>query len=70
MFEKNLQDLVKGIRANKRDPSDYISASIAEIKIELKSSDPFLKAQAIRKLTYLQMMGYDASWASFAVIEV
>lgn len=47
MFEKTLQDVVKGIRANKRDPSDYISASIAEIKVELKSSDAFVKAQAV-----------------------
>ena len=28
-----------------------------------------MKAQAIRKLTYLQMTGYDVSWASFAVVE-
>lgn len=26
--------------------------------------------QAVRKLTYLQMMGYDMSWASFSVVEV
>lgn len=26
--------------------------------------------QAVRKLTYLQMMGYDMSWAAFAVVEV
>lgn len=48
MFEKSLQDVVKGIRANKRDPSDYISATIAEIKVELRSSDAFIKAQAVR----------------------
>lgn len=47
MFEKTLQDVVKGIRANKRDPSDFISATIAEIKVELKSSDAFVKAQAV-----------------------
>lgn len=47
MFEKTLQDVVKGIRANKRDPSDYISATIAEIKVELRSSDAFVKAQAV-----------------------
>ena len=70
MFEKSLQDIVKGIRANKRDPSVYISQVIQEIKQELKSSDPFIKALAIRKLTYLQMMGYDMSWAAFQVVEV
>ena len=109
MFEKSLQDLVKGIRANKRDPSAFISQAIAECKTgqsaraarsltrapplgarapthargrarrrarpipraraELRSTDPFVKAQAIRKLTYLQMTGYDVSWASFAVVE-
>ena len=47
MFEKTLQDVVKGIRANKRDPSDYISATIAEIKVELRNSDAFVKAQAV-----------------------
>ena len=28
-----------------------------DIKVELKSTDPFIKAEAIRKLTYLQMIG-------------
>lgn len=49
MFEKTLQDVVKGIRAKKRDPSDYISSVIAEIKVELKTSDVFIKAQAVSK---------------------
>lgn len=53
-FEKTLQDVVKGIRANKRDPSDYISSTIAEIKVELKSSDAFIKAQAVRPTTLLR----------------
>ena len=29
-----------------------------------------LKVQGITKLVYLQMMGYDMSWASFNTIEV
>ena len=45
MFEKSLQDLVKGIRSHKRDPSAFISTSIQEIKQELKNVDPFVKAQ-------------------------
>ena len=67
---KSLQDVVKGVRTHKRDPKPYISRVIAECKSELSESDPFVKAQAIRKLTYLQMMGYDMSWASFYVVEV
>jgi AP-3 complex subunit delta len=46
MFEKTLQDLVKGIRANKRDPGAFISQAIAEIKVELKNVDPFIKVSS------------------------
>ena len=70
MFEKTLSDVVKGIRASKRDTALYISQCIAEIKTEINSSDMFVKANALQKLTFLQMMGYGMSWASFASIEV
>ena len=29
-----------------------------------------MKAQALQKLIYLQMIGYDISWASFNIVEV
>lgn len=70
MFEKNLQDLVKGIRSAKGDVTVYISQALQEIKAELRSTDPFIKAQAVRKLTYLHMLGYDMCWAAFHVVEV
>ncbi len=37
---------------------------------ELKGSDPFVKAEAVRKLTYLNTIGYDISWAAFSIVEV
>eukprot|EP00596_Hydrurales_sp_CCMP1899_P000436 CAMPEP_0119039688 /NCGR_PEP_ID=MMETSP1177-20130426/9301_1 /TAXON_ID=2985 /ORGANISM="Ochromonas sp, Strain CCMP1899" /LENGTH=993 /DNA_ID=CAMNT_0007003873 /DNA_START=91 /DNA_END=3072 /DNA_ORIENTATION=+ len=70
IFQRGLQDLIKGIRSHKKDSSAFISESMAKIKIELRSTDPFLKTEAIRKLTYLQMVGYNVSWASFAIVEV
>ncbi|CEG36589.1 ap-3 complex subunit [Plasmopara halstedii] len=70
MFEKNLQDLVKGIRSTKGDVTIYISQAMQEIKAELRNTDPFIKAQAVRKLTYLHMLGYDMCWAAFHVVEV
>jgi AP-3 complex subunit delta len=70
MFEKNLQDLVKGIRSAKGDVTVFISQAMQDIKTELKSTDPFLKAEAVRKLTYLHMLGYDMTWAAFHVVEV
>ena len=60
---------MKGIRAHKSAPKAFISQSIAECKAELRNVDAFVKAQAVRKLTYLQMMGYDVSWAAFAIVE-
>lgn len=70
IFQKSLQDVIKGIRANKKDAAIFISECIAEIKIELKSTDFFLKAEAVRKITYLQMLGYNIDWAAFAIVEV
>ena len=70
MFEKTLTDVVRGIRSSKRDTGLYISQCIAEIKTEINSSDMYVKANALQKLTFLQMMGYGMSWASFATIEV
>mmetsp|Transcript_6953 Transcript_6953/g.15124 ORF Transcript_6953/g.15124 Transcript_6953/m.15124 type:complete len:167 (-) Transcript_6953:990-1490(-) len=70
LFQASLQDLIKGIRLSKKDPSAYISKAILAIKRELRSTDAFLKAEAVRKLTYLQMIGYNVSWAAFAIVEV
>jgi len=70
VFEKTLTDVVKGIRASKRDTAVYISTVIAEIRNEIHSTDPHTKANALQKLTFLQMMGYNMSWASFPTIEV
>ncbi|KAM9330592.1 AP-3 complex subunit delta-1 [Gastrophryne carolinensis] len=70
MFDKNLQDLVRGIRNHKEDEAKYISHCIDEIKQELKQDNIAVKANAVCKLTYLQMLGYDVSWAAFNIIEV
>ncbi len=85
MFEKTLSDLVKGLRSNKRNESEYIGKAIAEIREELRTKKPRIQAEAILKLIYvnqtfrlftkffelqLQMLGHDMSWASFHCVEV
>ncbi|KAI6238163.1 AP-3 complex subunit delta [Aphelenchoides fujianensis] len=70
LFDKNLTDLIRGIRNNKENEARYIAACIEEIKVELRQESTFVKANAIEKLAYLQMLGYDISWASFNIIEV
>lgn len=70
LFDKNQSDLVRGIRNNKDNEPKYISQCMEEIKDELKQDNLNVKANAIAKLTYLQMLGYDISWSAFNIIEV
>ncbi|KAF8079147.1 adaptin N terminal region-domain-containing protein [Lyophyllum atratum] len=70
MWERTLQDLIRGLRANKKDEAKFISKAVDEIRKEIKSDDMELKAGAVLKLTYLDMLGYDMGWASFHVVEV
>ncbi|ORX88262.1 Adaptor protein complex AP-3 delta subunit [Anaeromyces robustus] len=70
MFEKSLADLIRGIRANKKNEASFIASCLEEITTEIKSNDIDVKAVALQKLTYLNMMGYDMTWASFHVVEV
>ena len=72
MFEKSLADMVKGIRTAKSSDNlgKYVSDIMSEIKKELRSSDGATKTIAVSKLTYLNMMGYDTTWAAFSIVEV
>lgn len=53
MFEKSLTDLIRGIRANKKNEQKYITACLQEIRNEVKTNDLDIKATAIAKLTYV-----------------
>ncbi|KAI6031280.1 adaptin N terminal region-domain-containing protein [Pisolithus microcarpus] len=70
MWERTLQDIIRGLRANKNDEAKFIAQAMDEIRKEIKSKDMELKAGAVMKLTYLNMLGYDMNWASFHIIEV
>ncbi|CAH7668863.1 armadillo-type protein [Phakopsora pachyrhizi] len=70
MWEQTLSGLIKALRANKDDESRVILQALSEISKEVSSTDLNLKAGAILKLSYLDMLGYPqlASY-SFNVIE-
>lgn len=71
MFEMNLPDLVKGLRANEGREQAFIAEALKEIKDELKNPSPRLKAQAIEKLIYLHgIHNIDVSWAGFYMVEL
>ncbi|KAF3391602.1 AP-3 complex subunit delta [Penicillium rolfsii] len=69
-FEKSLYDLIKGLRTHKGGEDEYVQSCLRECKAEIKSQDMDKKATALLKLIYLEMFGYDMSWASFHVLEV
>ncbi|KIY50457.1 Adaptor protein complex AP-3 delta subunit, partial [Fistulina hepatica ATCC 64428] len=70
MWERTLQDLIKGLRNNKGDEAKFIAQAVDEIRQEIRTPDMELKAGAVLKLIYLDMLGYDMGWASFHVLEV
>lgn len=53
MWERTLQDLIRGLRANKKDESKFIAQAVDEIRKEIKSKDMEIKAAAVLKLTYV-----------------
>lgn len=53
MWERNLQDLIRGLRAHKNDEARFIAEAIGEIRKEVRSEDMELKAAAVLKLTYV-----------------
>lgn len=72
-FEKSLKDLIKGIRANSESPEQlhqFLIQALAECREEANSPDLNLKTNSVLKLTYLEMYGFDMSWANFHVLEV
>lgn len=70
MFEKSLYDLIRGLRNHKGNERAYIEASMKECRVEIRGQDIDIKATALLKLMYLEMFGYDMSWAAFHVLEV
>ena len=69
-FEKSLYDLIRGLRNHKGNEREYIQQNLRQCRAEIRGSDMDLKATALLKLMYLEMFGYDMSWASFHVLEV
>ena len=59
MWERTLQDLIRGLRANKSNESRFIAGAIDEIRKEVRSDDMELKAAAVLKLTYVRVPTFD-----------
>lgn len=72
-MEKSLKDLIKGIRTHNETSeqlSQFLSHELEECHREAGSADLAQKTNAVLKLTYLEMYGFDMSWCNFHVLEV
>jgi len=70
MFEKSLTALIKGLRSYRgRDEATYLAGALAEVRTELQSGDMEVKTEAVLKLAYLQMLGYEVRDAGFPILE-
>ncbi|KAH3903448.1 related to AP-3 complex subunit delta [Saccharomycodes ludwigii] len=72
-FEKSLKDLINGIRSHNHNAHElhgFLTKSVSECREEVKSPDMTIKTNSILKLSYLEMYGFDMSWADFYVLEV
>lgn len=56
MFEKTVTDMIRGIRANKKNEAKYISMALEEIRKEIRSGDLDVKANAVNKLVYVRAL--------------
>jgi len=68
MWERTLQDLVRGLRANKKDEAKFIAKAVDEIRQEIKSDDMELKAGAVLKLTYVSQVANSYTAYSYTVL--
>ncbi|CAN6577906.1 unnamed protein product [Malus baccata var. baccata] len=71
LFQRTLEDLIKGLRLQLIGESAFLSKALDEIRREIKSTDADTKANALHKLTYLSSLHfYDMSFAAFHVVEL
>uniref|UniRef100_A0A1J3HTT7 AP-3 complex subunit delta n=1 Tax=Noccaea caerulescens TaxID=107243 RepID=A0A1J3HTT7_NOCCA len=71
LFQRSLEDLIKGLRLQLLRESPFISKSLEEIRREIKMTDPSTKSVALQKLSYLAALhGVDMTWAAFHAVEV
>lgn len=70
LFQRSLDDIIKGLRHQQTGESPFISKVVEEIRREIKSTDLHTKSIALQKLTYLNSIHFvDMSWAAFHAIE-
>lgn len=75
MFERTLQDLIRGLRAHKASSKAaeeaFIQEALTEVREELKGNDMALKAEGVLKVCYVSvctaLSGHDGGLTMSAI---
>lgn len=71
LFQRSLEDLIKGLRQQLIGETAFISKALEEIRKEIKSTDLSTKSTALLKLSFLSSIHFhDMSFAAFHALEV
>ncbi|KAL4384754.1 hypothetical protein GQ457_15G001250 [Hibiscus cannabinus] len=71
LFQRSLEDIIKGLRQQLIGEQAFISKALEEIRKEIKSTDLSTKSTALLKLSYLSNLHFhDLSFAAFHALEV
>ncbi|GMI99524.1 Adaptor protein 3 delta, delta-adaptin, PROTEIN-AFFECTED TRAFFICKING 4 [Hibiscus trionum] len=71
LFQRSLEDIIKGLRQQLIGEQAFISKALDEIRKEIKSTDLSTKSTALLKLSYLSNLHFhDMSFAAFPALEV
>ncbi|KAK8537041.1 hypothetical protein V6N13_041994 [Hibiscus sabdariffa] len=71
LFQRSLEDIIKGLRQQLIGEQAFISKALEEIRKEIKSTDLSTKSTALLKLSYLSNLHFhDMSFAAFHALEV
>jgi hypothetical protein len=53
-FQQSLQDLIRSVRAHRRDEAEFLAKKFAQVQQECQSTDSNEKAIAVLKLLYVR----------------
>lgn len=60
---------MKGLRHHPNAEQAYVQQEIRQCRHEIRNGDASIKSTGLLKLVYIEMLGYDISWAAFAAVE-
>eukprot|EP00924_Labyrinthula_sp_SR-Ha-C_P003409 snap_masked-scaffold_15-processed-gene-8.40-mRNA-1 protein AED:1.00 eAED:1.00 QI:0/0/0/0/1/1/3/0/846 len=70
MFQRSVENVIQSLRNSNINPHEFIDKAISETKKEVSSKDFDIKAKALKKVVYFNLLGKDVFWSIFSIIEL